>query len=83
LALDLVFYEGEQFPREYKGSFAFVALKGSWNSSEPTGYKVVRVPSGLRIGKVEPSAHYFDFTFAGLFGAFRIYRVWIQVGVVR
>jgi hypothetical protein len=77
-----VFYEGEQFPREYKGSFAFVALKGSWNSSEPTGYKVVRVPSCLRIGKVEPSAHYFDFTFAGLFGAFRIYRVWIQVGVV-
>jgi glucose/arabinose dehydrogenase len=42
-ALDLMFYEGEQFPPEYKGS-AFVALKGSWNSSEPTGYKVVRVP---------------------------------------
>ena len=30
-------------PPEYKGR-AFVALKGSWNSSEPTGYKVVRVP---------------------------------------
>ncbi len=42
-ALDLVFYEGEQFPPEYKGH-AFVALKGSWNSSQPTGYKVVRVP---------------------------------------
>jgi glucose/arabinose dehydrogenase len=42
-ALDIVFYEGEQFPAEYKGS-AFVALKGSWNRSEPTGYKVVRVP---------------------------------------
>ena len=42
-ALDLVFYDGEQFPPEYKGS-AFVALKGSWNSSQPTGYKVVRVP---------------------------------------
>src|ERR1700730_329203 len=42
-ALDLVFYEGEQFPSEYKGH-AFVALKGSWNSSQPTGYKVVRVP---------------------------------------
>ena len=41
--LDLVFYDGEQFPAEYKGS-AFVALKGSWNRSEPTGYKVVRVP---------------------------------------
>ena len=41
--LDLVFYEGDQFPPEYKGSL-FVALKGSWNRSEPTGYKLVRVP---------------------------------------
>jgi glucose/arabinose dehydrogenase len=38
-----VFYEGQQFPAEWRGS-AFVALKGSWNRSEPTGYKVVRVP---------------------------------------
>ena len=41
--LDPVFYEGDQFPAEYKGSL-FVALKGSWNRSIPTGYKVVRVP---------------------------------------
>jgi hypothetical protein len=41
--LDLVFYEGDQFPAEYKGSL-FVALKGSWNRSIPTGYKVVQVP---------------------------------------
>ena len=41
--LDLVFYEGDQFPAEYKGGL-FVALKGSWNRSEPTGYKVVLVP---------------------------------------
>jgi glucose/arabinose dehydrogenase len=41
--LDLVFYTGSQFPSEYRGD-AFVALKGSWNRSEPTGYKVVRVP---------------------------------------
>jgi glucose/arabinose dehydrogenase len=41
--LDLVFYQGDQFPAEYKGQL-FVALKGSWNRSEPTGYKVVRVP---------------------------------------
>jgi glucose/arabinose dehydrogenase len=41
--MDLVFYEGQQFPAEYRGD-AFVALKGSWNRSEPTGYKVVRVP---------------------------------------
>jgi glucose/arabinose dehydrogenase len=40
--LGLVFYEGSQFPAEYKGD-AFVALHGSWNSGKPTGYKVVRV----------------------------------------
>src|SRR5262245_16296740 len=41
--LDLVFYDADQFPPDYKGH-AFVALKGSWNRTEPTGYKVVRVP---------------------------------------
>src|SRR5215831_10540779 len=40
--LDIVFYDGEQFPAEYRGD-AFVELKGSWNRSAPTGYKVVRV----------------------------------------
>src|SRR6202047_1743004 len=40
--LDLVFYNADQFPAEYKGSM-FVALKGSWNRSEPTGYKLARV----------------------------------------
>ncbi|HEX3675721.1 MAG TPA: PQQ-dependent sugar dehydrogenase [Rhizomicrobium sp.] len=38
----LVFYEGSQFPADFKGD-AFVSLHGSWNSSKPTGYKVVRV----------------------------------------
>jgi glucose/arabinose dehydrogenase len=42
-ALDLVFYDGQQFPAQYRGG-AFVALKGSWNRSEPTGYKVVFAP---------------------------------------
>jgi glucose/arabinose dehydrogenase len=41
--LDLVFYEGDQYPPDYKGSL-FVAVKGSWNRSVPTGYKIVRVP---------------------------------------
>src|ERR1700733_2310825 len=40
--LGLVFYEGNQFPADYKGD-AFVSLHGSWNSSKPTGYKVVRI----------------------------------------
>ena len=52
--LDLVFYTGDQFPAEYRGD-AFVALKGSWNRSEPTGYKVVRVPfkNGRPVGSYE------------------------------
>jgi glucose/arabinose dehydrogenase len=40
--LALVFYEGNQFPAEYKGN-AFVALHGSWDAAKPTGFKVVRV----------------------------------------
>ena len=54
--LDLVFYQGDQFPAEYKGSL-FVALKGSWNRSVPTGYKVVRVP--FKDG--QPEGHYENF----------------------
>ena len=42
-ALDLVFYDGTQFPETYRGD-AFVALHGSWNAATPTGYKIVRVP---------------------------------------
>jgi glucose/arabinose dehydrogenase len=41
--MDILFYTAEQFPADYRGD-AFVALKGSWNRSEPTGYKVVRIP---------------------------------------
>jgi glucose/arabinose dehydrogenase len=41
--LGLVFYEGQQFPADYRGD-AFVALHGSWNTAKPTGYKIVRVP---------------------------------------
>ena len=38
----LVFYTGANFPADYRGN-AFVALHGSWNAGNPTGYKVVRV----------------------------------------
>jgi glucose/arabinose dehydrogenase len=40
--LDFLFYEVDQFPPEYRGD-VFAALRGSWNRSEPTGYKIVRV----------------------------------------
>jgi len=42
-ALGLVFYTGSQFPEEYRND-AFVAFRGSWNRSQGTGYKVVRIP---------------------------------------
>ncbi|WP_373087205.1 sorbosone dehydrogenase family protein [Sneathiella sp.] len=41
--LGLAFYTGTQFPADYVND-AFVAFQGSWNSSKPTGYKIVRVP---------------------------------------
>ncbi len=40
--LGMVFYDGDQFPAEYQGDL-FLAFHGSWNRSEPTGYKVVRI----------------------------------------
>ena len=41
--LGFSFYNGDQFPAEYKGDM-FLALHGSWNRSKRTGYEVVRVP---------------------------------------
>ena len=40
--LAISFLDGAALPAEYRGS-AFVALHGSWNRTERTGYKVVRV----------------------------------------
>lgn len=40
--LGLVFYDGTQFPADYRGD-AFVAMHGSWDTAKPTGYKVVRI----------------------------------------
>ena len=54
--LGLVFYKGDQFPKDYKGD-AFVALHGSWNSANPTGYKVVRI----KFANGRPASGYEDF----------------------
>lgn len=40
--LGMVFYTGSQFPEEYRGDL-FLALHGSWNRSERSGYELVRV----------------------------------------
>ena len=40
--IGLVFYTGSQFPAKYRNS-AFVAMRGSWNRGQPSGYRVVFV----------------------------------------
>jgi glucose/arabinose dehydrogenase len=42
-SLGLVFYEGTQFPKEYRGDL-FAAEHGSWNRARRAGLEVVRVP---------------------------------------
>jgi glucose/arabinose dehydrogenase len=54
--LGLLFYTGRQFPPEYQGD-AFVALHGSTNTRERTGYKIVR----LRMRDGRPLEGYEDF----------------------
>jgi len=54
--LGIAFYDGGQFPADYKGD-AFVALHGSWNRSTRTGYKVVR----LKFENGRPTGAYEDF----------------------
>ncbi len=49
--LNLLFYDGQQFPAEYRGDI-FAAFHGSWNKTRRTGYKIVRVPLDKSSGKV-------------------------------
>jgi len=42
-SLEMTFYEGSQFPPEYKGD-AFAAEHGSWNRAQRAGYEVIRLP---------------------------------------
>ncbi|HKW16725.1 MAG TPA: sorbosone dehydrogenase family protein [Terriglobales bacterium] len=55
--LGFAFYNGNQFPSEYKGD-EFLALHGSWNRDPRTGYMVVRVPLH---GQGKSSGDYEDF----------------------
>ena len=52
--LNLAFYEGKQFPAEYRGD-AFVTSHGSWNRAHRTGYKVIRLyaPNGKATGEYQ------------------------------
>ncbi len=42
-SLEILFYEGKQFPQSFRGDI-FAAEHGSWNRSVRTGYEVIRVP---------------------------------------
>jgi len=42
-SLELLFYDGDKFPAEYKGDI-FASEHGSWNKSVRVGYEVIRVP---------------------------------------
>ena len=42
-SLEMLFYEGKQFPEKYHGDI-FAAEHGSWNRKLRSGYEVVRVP---------------------------------------
>jgi len=55
-SLQLTFYSGTQFPKQYHGDI-FAAEHGSWNKSARAGYEVIRVP--LDNGKA--SGEYQDF----------------------
>jgi glucose/arabinose dehydrogenase len=54
--LGMVFYNGNQFPAEYKGQ-VFAASHGSWNRNTRTGYKIIRVI----IKDGSPTGEYEDF----------------------
>jgi glucose/arabinose dehydrogenase len=52
-ALGIRFYRGRMFPADYRDD-AFVAQHGSWNRTDPIGYRVIRVAfdeSGRPTGK--------------------------------
>ena len=54
-SLEFTFYEGQQFPAEYKGDI-FASEHGSWNKAARAGYELIRVPlhqSGHASGEYE------------------------------
>ena len=55
-SLEMLFYQGQQFPAQYQDSI-FAAEHGSWNKSQPTGYDVITAP--MKDGKA--TGEYQDF----------------------
>jgi glucose/arabinose dehydrogenase len=55
-SLEMLFYEGSEFPADYKGDI-FAAEHGSWNKSKRAGYEVIVAPT--KDGKA--TGEYMDF----------------------
>lgn len=55
-SLEMLFYEGKQFPPQYSGDIS-AAEHGSWNRSTRAGYEVIRVP----LDRGHASGEYEDF----------------------
>jgi len=53
-SLEMLFYEGSQFPASFKGD-GFAAQHGSWNQAQRSGYEVIRLPmkNGRATGEYE------------------------------
>ena len=53
-SLELTFYQGSQFPAEFKGD-GFACEHGSWNRAQRSGYEVIRLPmrNGHATGEYE------------------------------
>ena len=53
-SLEMLFYEGSEFPAEYKGD-GFAAEHGSWNRAARGGYEIIRLPmkNGHATGEYE------------------------------
>jgi glucose/arabinose dehydrogenase len=56
-SLQMLFYQGQRFPKEYLGDI-FASEHGSWNKSVRAGYEVIRVP---RHQTSQASGEYEDF----------------------
>jgi glucose/arabinose dehydrogenase len=56
-SLGMTFYNGRQFPPEYRGNI-FAAEHGSWNRANRTGYKIIRVivKDGVATGEYDDFA---------------------------
>src|SRR4051812_47302210 len=76
--LGLAFYDGGQFPPEFRGD-AFVAMHGSWNRGTRTGYKVVRML--MRDGR--PTGVYEDFLTGFVTSDAKVWARPVGVGVAK